>query len=191
MDGSLVVAIASAAGGAFIGVVVRHFVQNPIREIAFSLPWLRVKVGSLSGYWLAEYRFNECGRDDQPQLVAGVYELIEWPGSIILIRDVLIAGEPGAIVIKAKRRDAYLTGTYENAAETDMLHGVFQLWIHPRGRRMHGRFLGFSADRPNEFNSGEWHWRRVTTDRTPLSLREARAALDSAADGGSSSVWAS
>lgn len=164
-----------AAGGGLLGVVVKHFLDNPFREIAFNLPWLRVKAGSLAGFWLAEYSFRECGDENTHVTVSALYELIEWPGNIVLIREMKAEGESAAIVIKAKKRNNYLTGTYENADDDDLLHGVFQLWIHPRGKEMRGNFLGFSAESPNKFNVGDWSWARVTRNRKKESLEEAQA----------------
>jgi len=155
-------------------VVVKHFIDNPVREIAFNLPWFRVKAPSLAGYWVGEYVFHDCGKSDKFTLVTALYELIEWPGNIILIREIPITGEAATTVIKAKKRNGYVTGSYENTPDHDILHGVFQLWIHPRGEKMLGRFLGFSADVPHEFNVGEWSWGRLTSNRKKSALAEAK-----------------
>lgn len=91
----------------------------------------------------------------------------------MLIREIPTNGAPASIVIKAKKRNSYLSGSYENAAAHDTLHGVFQLWLHPKGEEMRGHFLGFSAEAPNCFNTGEWLWSRLTTARTDEALEEA------------------
>lgn len=161
----IISAIIIAAGGGILGIAARHFLDNPVREIAFNLPWFKVKAASLAGYWFGEYRFHDCGKKNEPTSVTGLYELIEWPGNIVLIREMPTTGEPATTVIRAKKRNGYLTGSYENSPDHDILHGVFQLWIHPRGKEMRGRFLGFSADVPNEFNVGEWLWLRLSTTR--------------------------
>lgn len=167
-------ALLIATVGGILGVTVKHLFDNPIREIAFNLPWFKVKAASLAGYWLGEYRFNDCGKGNEPTSVAVLYELIEWPGNIVLIREIPNNGEPATTVIRAKKRNGYLTGSYENSLDHDILHGVFQLWIHPRGKEMRGRFLGFSADVPNEFNVGEWSWLRLTTARRKDALEKAK-----------------
>lgn len=173
---SIITSLTLTVGGAALAVMVKHFIDNPVREIAFNIPWFRVKADSLAGYWLAEYRFFEQGVAAAPlSQVSALYELIEWPGHVVLIREIPIEEKPSVIVIKAKRRNGYLSGIYENANDHDTLHGVFQLWIHPRGQELRGHFLGFSAEVPNAFNVGEWSWSRITTSREKNDLERAKA----------------
>lgn len=98
----IISAIIIAAGGGILGIAARHFLDNPVREIAFNLPWFKVKAASLAGYWFGEYRFHDCGKKNEPTSVTGLYELIEWPGNIVLIREMPTTGEPATTVIRAK-----------------------------------------------------------------------------------------
>lgn len=173
----ILLSLGLTAGGALIALAVKHFLDNPLREIAFKVPWLRVKGASLAGYWQASYDLRESGEDSSQTAIKALYQLIEWPGSLVLIRELRDNETAGVVVIKARKRDSYLTGTYENAAEHDTLHGVFQLHINPRGWTMSGRFVGFSADNPSYINVGTWTWSRLTSKAGDDALVEARDKL--------------
>jgi len=64
--------------------------------------------------------------------------------------------------LRAEMNDSvYFTGIWYHPIDVARFHGAFQLTVHPSGKTMSGRWVGYS-ETLNDIESGEWTFARLS-----------------------------
>jgi len=152
--------IASAAGSAFIGLLLTILFQDRISlAIARLLPvrWLGEEQRDLSGIWFTYYSVigeNGLLAETSSTPACEVIRLRQVGGRITgtsaskTVRDF--------IVIATFRDNSYLTGTWRNTKRKRYYWGGFQLYWPPNSYGMAGRFVGKNSS--GHVSQGIWLW---------------------------------
>lgn len=119
----------------------------------------------VKGIWRSEYRFRAQGK-----MKTGM-QLMKLTGFGPWVVGSCLAGEPHRHALRGRvRREVYFTGVWENVQKNRSWHGAFQFVIHPEGRSMRGRWVGFDSE--NRVAGGSWKWELLSESTSSRAVKE-------------------
>lgn len=152
------------AGAAFLllAVFLSPLLEGPVERLQSKIlgPFWRPQRHDLSGRWVAQFDVvvEESPAESRP-FTEGEELTIRQVGRLVLA---LTAGRSGYVRLRGRLKNSFLTGIWTDQEDGRQHQGAFQLFLHPKGDRMTGKFVGF--DSKNRVNWGHWAWKRVLED---------------------------